>query len=115
MASEPARPKMTQTTQAVLRALLEKPADEHYGLEICAKAGLPGGTIYPILARLENAGWLESRWEAVSPHEEGRPRRRYYRLSLDGAEQARHALTRVSEATAALRRLSPGSVLGGTA
>jgi PadR family transcriptional regulator len=34
--------------------------------------------VHPILARLERAGWLSSRWEAVNPHREGRPRRRYY-------------------------------------
>lgn len=35
--------------------------------EICAKAGLPSGTIHPILARLEKIEWLESRWEDADP------------------------------------------------
>ena len=106
---------MTLTTQLVLRALLEHPARELYGLQICAKAGLPSGTIHPILARLEKADWLESRWEKADPREQGRPRRRYYRLNPDGAERARVALARATESTAALRRMRPGLVSGGTA
>lgn len=57
---------------------------EHYGLEIAKAAKLPTGTIYPILARLEEAGCLVSEWEQVDPAEEGRPRRRYYRLTAPG-------------------------------
>jgi DNA-binding PadR family transcriptional regulator len=106
---------MTLTTQLVLRALLEHPTDELYGLEICARAGLQSGTIHPILARLKKAGWLESRWEDVDPHEQGRPRRRYYQLSPDGTERARVALSRAAETTAALKRLRPGLAFGGAA
>ena len=113
MAGKAPEPRMTQATQAVLRALLDKPADEKYGLEVCAAAGLPSGTVHPIFARLETIGWLESRWEDVDPVKEGRPRRRYYRLSRDGAEHARAALAQASKARAALRRLRPGTALGG--
>jgi len=78
-----------------------------YGLEICAAAELPSGTIHPILARLEQAGWLESRWEDVDPSEKGRPRRRYYQLTSDGAELARTALARAVTSSAAVARLRP--------
>jgi len=87
---------MTLSTQLVLRALLAEPAQEMYGLEICEAAGLPSGTIHPILARFENLGWLESRWEDIKPQDEGRPRRRYYRLTQDGAERARIALAQAA-------------------
>jgi PadR family transcriptional regulator PadR len=83
---------MTLATQAVVTALLARPADEHYGLEIADAAGLPGGTIYPILIRLERLGWLESRWEDIDPQAEGRPPRRYYRFSEAGAQIATAAL-----------------------
>lgn len=83
---------MTLQTQLVLRALLEDPTHERYGLELSTASGLPSGTIHPILARLEKLGWLESHWEDIDPVREGRPRRRYYRLSPDGAEYARTAL-----------------------
>ena len=87
---------MTLSTQLVLRTLLEDPTREMYGLEICEAAGLPSGTIHPILARLERLGWLKSRWEDASPQEEGRPRRRYYYWSRDGAERARIALAQAA-------------------
>ncbi|MCX4993315.1 MULTISPECIES: PadR family transcriptional regulator [unclassified Streptomyces] len=87
--------RMTLQTQLVLRALLEDPARQRYGLELCELAGLPSGTIYPILARLEQAGWVDSTWEDPAVHEEaGRPRRRFYRITHDGAEQARETLAR---------------------
>ena len=108
MPKEPSVPRMTLPTQLVLRALLEKPSEESYGLEICARAQLASGTIHPILARLEAIGWLISRWEDVDPHEQGRPRRRYYRLSPDGAELAREALARATANRNAISALRPG-------
>jgi PadR family transcriptional regulator, regulatory protein PadR len=44
-------PRMTIPTQLVLRALLADPSRELYGVEIGTAAGLPSGTIHPILAR----------------------------------------------------------------
>lgn len=106
--------KMTLQTQLVLRALLEHPTRELYGLEICAAAGLASGTIHPILARLEGLGWLDSRWEDIDPATEGRPKRRYYRLSPDGAENARHALaTARTPLTGLLPGLRPSPAPGG--
>ena len=85
---------MTIPTQLVLHALLADPTQELYGVEIGAAAGLPSGTVHPILARLETVGWLTSRWEDIDPRAEGRPARRYYQLTPDGMELARAALAR---------------------
>jgi PadR family transcriptional regulator, regulatory protein PadR len=86
-------PKMTLQTKMVLRLALEEPGREWYGLQMIEATGLPAGTIYPIIARLERYGWLESRWEDPAEHvAEGRPRRRYYQFTADGAERARLAL-----------------------
>jgi DNA-binding PadR family transcriptional regulator len=104
---------MTIQTQLVLRALLEHPTREMYGLEICAAAGLASGTIHPILARLEGLGWLESHWEDVDPAREGRPRRRYYRLSPDGAQRARQAMNNARTPVDGIRGLRLGPALGG--
>jgi PadR family transcriptional regulator, regulatory protein PadR len=86
---------MTLQVQLVLRALLNAGDAERYGLQLCTETGLPTGTIYPIIARLEQVGWLESRWEDPAEHvADKRPRRRYYRLTREGAELARTALAR---------------------
>src|SRR6266508_1597394 len=107
-----ARMRLTIPMQLVLRALLEHATREWYGLEICRSAGLPSGTIHPILARLETAGWLNSRWETIDPKAQGRPRRRYYRLSEDGVSSARDALARAHTSTAAVRGLRRGLAPG---
>ena len=93
-----AGPRMTIPTQLVLRVLLEDPTLEFYGVEIGAAAGLPSGTVHPILARLEGVGWLESHWEDVDPRAAGRPARRYYQLTAAGVESARSALARAYRA-----------------
>jgi PadR family transcriptional regulator PadR len=95
-------PRMTMTTQAVLGALLGADG-EVFGLEIVRTTGLGAGTIYPILQRLQAAGWVIARWESADDaHAAGRPARRYYHLSHTGQARAEHAL---STATAQRRRL----------
>lgn len=100
-------PRMTIPTQRVLRVLLENPTGEFYGVEIGGAAGLPSGTVHPILARLEGIGWLESRWEDIDPRIAGRPARRYYQLTSAGAESARSALARAYRSPKQTRFLPP--------
>jgi DNA-binding PadR family transcriptional regulator len=85
---------MTEPTQWVLGILVDDPTAEMYGLEIGKAVDLAPGTVQPILHKFEEIGWLESRFEDIDPADEGRPRRRYYRLTPDGAEFARAALAR---------------------
>jgi PadR family transcriptional regulator PadR len=54
------------------------------GADITRSTGAKSGTLYPILFRYEEIGWLKSEWEAVDPVEAGRPRRRLYRLTATG-------------------------------
>jgi DNA-binding PadR family transcriptional regulator len=67
-----------------------------YGFEIIDATGLPSGTVYPALARLERDGYLRSEWEdAAVARGEKRPPRRYYRATAAGvrvlsAELARY-------------------------
>jgi PadR family transcriptional regulator PadR len=105
--TESRTPRMTIPTQLVLRALLADPTREQYGVEIGTAAGLPSGTVHPILARLETVGWLTSRWEDINPRTEGRPARRYYQLTPDGLELAWAALARAYSATARPAWLRP--------
>ena len=94
-------PKMTAQTLAILGAILnEDPARDWYGLELMQAAGLKSGTIYPALARLEQAGWLESRWEEIDPSTEKRPRRRLYTLTPRGYARS---IEEVDRAIAQLR------------
>jgi PadR family transcriptional regulator, regulatory protein PadR len=99
-------PKMTIPTQRVLEALLDDPQRELYGLQIGEAAGLRSGTVHPILARLEGYGWLVSRWEDVDASAEGRPARRYYKLTAEGVQAAQAALARAYRPSAS-RRLRP--------
>lgn len=85
-------PRITVQVLGVLNAMLEAPTSDWYGLELARRISLKSGTIYPILARLENAGWVESSWEKIDPVEAGRPRRRLYRLTAIGQRQAQSAL-----------------------
>ena len=98
---------MTFPTQLVLQALLSDPDHELSGLQIAAGTGLRSGTVHPVLARLERMEWAESWWEDIDPHVEGRPARRYYRLSAAGVPRASHALARTESAPRTVRRLRP--------
>jgi len=100
---------MTTPTQLVLRVLLVDAESERYGLEIGEAAGLASGTVHPILARLEAIGWLTSRWEDVDPAAAGRPARRYYRLTAEGAVEAQAAIARAWRAP---KRLAPHPLPG---
>lgn len=103
----PGSPRMTIPTQLVLRALLEDPTAEQYGVQIGTAAGLPSGTVHPMLARLERIGWVQSRWEEIDPSAAGRPPRRYYRLTSTGVELARNALARTYQNRVAPLRARP--------
>ena len=96
------QPRLTWATLKVFKVLLDDPARRHYGLEVGKAAGLPSGSIYPLLMRLEQAGWLTSDWEDVDPKAAGRPRRRLYQLTGRGAEIGQRALEQ------AQRDLAPG-------
>src|SRR5690349_12515083 len=72
--------------------------------------GHPSGALYPMLTRLLAAGWLEAHWEDVDPVAEGRPARRYYRLTPDGLALARTELAELSARLAPDRtRLGPAA------
>ncbi len=95
---------MTGPTQGVLRALLERADDEQYGMQIADRAELAPGTTYPILMRLKEDGWVESRWEDIDPETVRRPARHYFRLTSLGATSAREALQRVDDNARARER-----------
>jgi DNA-binding PadR family transcriptional regulator len=77
----------SRQTVAVLHALAAKPSDWSHGYDLCRALGLKAGTVYPILIRLAERGYVETAWEQDVP--QGRPPRHLYRLSATGAEQVR--------------------------
>ncbi|HEU0016501.1 MAG TPA: PadR family transcriptional regulator [Longimicrobium sp.] len=79
-----ARVNITYPTTLVLQALS---TGSTYGFEIMDATGLPSGTVYPLLRRLERLACVEARWEdEEQASREGRPARRHYQLTGEGRE-----------------------------
>ncbi|MDT7798501.1 MAG: PadR family transcriptional regulator, regulatory protein PadR [Actinomycetota bacterium] len=97
--------RMTLQTRLVLHALLQVPESELYGLDLIRATGLGPGTVYPILQRLERAGWLTSRWERVDPSDEARPARRYYALTGEGVRDGLRELAAAESRSGSLTNL----------
>jgi DNA-binding PadR family transcriptional regulator len=84
--------RLTYPTALVLQALLH---GHHHGFDIMDVTGLPSGTVYPILRRLDAEGLVKSRWEKQGlARREQRPPRRYYELTATGRVTAREAAGR---------------------
>ncbi len=97
---------MTQVTALVLRAVA---AGYGYGFDVMDACGLPSGTVYPALRRLEKAGLLGSSWEKTKKaHADGRPRRRLYEVSARGLEALPEAERKLEEVRRLLVDLPPG-------
>lgn len=86
------RLNLTYPTALVLRALS---SGFHYGFDIMDATGLPSGTVYPILRRLDREGLLASSWEdSADAQKEQRPPRRYYAITQDGERMLADARAR---------------------
>lgn len=83
---------LTYPTAAVLLAIRN---GHRYGFDIMDATGLPDGTVYPILRRLERRGVLSGRWEdEARAKAEQRPQRRYYELTRVGEESMAEVVDR---------------------
>jgi PadR family transcriptional regulator, regulatory protein PadR len=80
--------RMSLQTLRVLETFLENPTVQLAGAEVHQRCGIASGTLYPILIRLESAGWFVSQWESIDPSRAGRPRRRLYQLTSTGLRRA---------------------------
>ena len=97
MSRLPLRPSLV----AVLQALT---AGARHGFDVISATGLPSGTVYPALARLEHDGLVESRWEDHKvAQKEKRPPRRYYEVTGAGDRTLAAALTALKERERASR------------
>jgi|ERR1700733_13163227 PadR family transcriptional regulator PadR len=97
------RTSSAQTT-TLLAVMLSQRSKWMYGYELSDSAQLKSGTLYPILMRLSDRGFLESKWQP-SPHA-GRPQRRMYKLTAQGIALAREHCDHVG---AKNPNLAPGS------
>jgi PadR family transcriptional regulator, regulatory protein PadR len=99
---------LTYSTTLVLHALAN---GVRHGFDILDVTGLPSGTVYPILRRLEREALVSAQWEdAAIAHDEQRPPRRYYELTAAGKTVLATAVARYPvprAVTGRLRRLRP--------
>jgi len=79
-------------TIAVVLAMAESPTTWRYGYELCGMLKVQAGSMYPILIRLADRGFLETTWESDAPV--GRPPRHLYRLTGPGLALATHLATK---------------------
>jgi DNA-binding PadR family transcriptional regulator len=85
-------PSVSHAATAVLQAVAK---GHRHGFDIIAATGLASGTVYPALRRLEEAGWLDSRWEEHRvAQRELRPPRKYYEITKSGEAALAAALVR---------------------
>ena len=88
-------PKLSHTAAMILQAIS---AGYCYGLSVMEATGLPSGTVYPALRRLERDDLVRSHWEKQSiAGDEQRPLRKYYKITRSGmvileASQKRYPL-----------------------
>ena len=75
---------LSMTGMAVLKAIA---SGYKYGFDIMDVTGLPSGTVYPALSRLERDGLLKFSWEDPEiAHQEKRPPRKYYGVTKAGGD-----------------------------
>jgi PadR family transcriptional regulator PadR len=84
--------KLTHTSALILQVVS---AGCRYGLDIMQTTGLPSGTVYPALRRLEQGALVQSTWEKErDAFAEQRPARKYYRLTRNGEAALAKAVKR---------------------
>ncbi len=99
------RETMTFATLNVLQAIAK---GYRYGFDVMDATGLPSGTVYPILGRLDENGLVHSRWEDQHiAHGRKRPPRRYYEVTAPGKKTLERELQRIRS----LAELSPAGVV----
>jgi PadR family transcriptional regulator PadR len=90
---------LSPQTLSVLCALAADPTQWRHGYDLGAETWLKAGSLYPILVRLADRGFLEAKWEEAPP--QGRPARHLYRLTPDGLETAAANAARAGDAATA--------------
>ena len=86
------KPYLSYSAAAILHALKN---GYHYGFDVMDILGLPSGTVYPALRRMEEAGFIDATWEKPQvAQREARPPRKYYQLTRSGRDALSEAADR---------------------
>jgi PadR family transcriptional regulator, regulatory protein PadR len=89
--------KLTGPLRRVLQVFLSDLSARHYGYDLMKAAKLPSGTLYPMLARLQDQGLLTSAWDPQARDAGGRPPRKHYQLTGEGIRVARLELAQAAQ------------------
>ena len=84
--------RLSRQSLRVLNFFLKDTKTARSGSDISLTIKIASGSLYPILVRFEDAGWMKSEWEKIDPSKEGRPRKRLYLLTPMGRQRAKAAL-----------------------
>ena len=79
-------------TAKVLQVLLSDPGRAWYGRELIRETGIASGSMYPLLRRLEAAGWVISQREVIDAIAAGRPARTYHHIAPQAVAEVRARL-----------------------
>lgn len=84
--------RLSHSAALILKALS---LGYRFGFDIMEVTGLPSGTVYPALRRLERDDLVSSQWEdEAEVTGSGRPARRYYEITREGKAAALAATDR---------------------
>jgi len=86
--------RATHATLAIAQAILDRPNERHFGYDLHKRAHVRAGTLYPILGRMLNDGWLTDAWETPTEAAHGGPPRRYYQLTTQGRTELEQLVTK---------------------
>lgn len=82
--------RVTKQTLSVLRAFLDSGDTPVWGLALSKQLQIPTGSIYPMLDRLVENGWLQFSWEDDAARLG--PRKKLYKFTEAGAKESKRLL-----------------------
>lgn len=85
--------RRTQTMLTVAQTKLDHGTGRFWAYDLCKRSGIKPGSIYPMMSKFLNEGWLIDGWEPAASGTPGRPPRRYYTLTDEGVRALTDAVT----------------------
>jgi len=85
--------KPTGTFLKIVTVFLAETNEAFSGSDICKKASLRSGVVYPMLHDMEKKGWLVGEWENTPPEQRGRPQKKLYSITTAGSTSGKKLVT----------------------